>query len=586
MKNLSLLLLTLTALPLEAAPKKDKSTPTTAAANSLTYEQFPSIASQKLHSTPTIIAVQPKASTAPISQQLKSGSFASLTHSSIDQATTDDDERSNQVDMLPFQRPFFKTPDSYKDRFVEESYVKENLNQARTTFVKNLEAHKALLPVKDIAQRLNEIPYIRPIDETNELKTNFNPTFDALKIGETTLSRLSQTPTKELRSEIYKTIPEPEATKNPKLAIKIRTRPLSEIVAFITKKQIDPYAIFTESSRTISNCGQSIIEGSRVSDIENTATNFAQSPERKTAILQAKRIAEFTVLLEQLESYTKARDLETSSQARLSELETKASQLETKLLNPISEKERIATERTLLSITREKAGIIGQLEGAKKDRIRKNNAICVARTEIGSLKATAIAGLFGAKTASYTSDVFETPLMIDELYSKVLPHLSKEEKKAQASAFLDALLLKKRPSSPTRLTWTGQQSVKMTSYPEFSCIKDGKDLSGKQGTEREMLSFTTEEVRPLQLSSAIPLLEIYKHRAGLTPDETTTDLTTPTLEQLRAQPKKWHFNQKTKTWSALATPLEEPYNAIPATVALAVLGGAASEHPADSATAQ
>ena len=64
----------------------------------------------------------------------------------------------------------------------------------------------------------------------------------------------------------------------------------------MTRNQNDPCTIETESGRTIVNCGRSIIEGSRLSDIDQAATNFVQTNEAKTAILQTRRVAEFTAL--------------------------------------------------------------------------------------------------------------------------------------------------------------------------------------------------------------------------------------------------------------------------------------------------
>jgi|GEM_PF-7107634 len=439
-------------------------------------------------------------------------------------------------------------------RFEETGDISKMLREADFQRYKKSEAPKESTDIRNINDRLQAIPYVRPVDETESLKADLYPAIEALKTCGESLSHLSQAKTKELKSEIYAAIPEPEPTKNPRLPFNVKTRHLSGIVALMAKKQIDSYAISTESSRIIADCGQSIIEGSRISDIEHTATNFAPTPTEKTAILETKRIAEFTTLLAQLESYTRTRDLETISQAKLDELEAKARTLETSLLHPTSETARIETERALLSIVREKAGVIGQLEGARKDRVQKNNAIVIARTEAGSIKASLFAGYLGAKTADYVSNTQETPLMIDEVFSKVLPHLSKEEKRKKALAFLEILAGKTRASSPTRLTWTGQQSIKTLDYPEFSCIIEGKDLSGKKGTEREPLLFSTDGVEPIKTIPAVPLLTIYKKRAGLISTEAATRESTPSLDELHARrEEKLHwfargFDDKTLKW--------------------------------------
>ncbi len=508
MKNLSLLLLALVALPVEAAdyaqaaagrtarqPRQARNTPSSPLSASVT------------HAADDLVVTQPKAAATALTAPHSTQDLVSRSYQECNKGK----------------------PDARHRRF------ERNLD-----VLKYSEEH-----IKTINDRQNTIPYVRSADETATIKANFEPTLGALKISEENLLRLSQAKTKDQRNEICKAIPKPEPTNNPTLRIKLLTRSLSEIVPLMAK-QTDPYATLTESSRTISNCGLSIIEGSRVSDIDHTATNFARSAEEKTGILETKRKAEFATLLAQLEGYAKTRDLETTSQARLDELEIKANALKTKLLHPASENDRIEAERALLSINREKAGIFGQLEGAKKDRTRKNNAIFVARAESGSLKASTFASYLGAKTADYVSNPQETPLMIDELFSKVLPHLSKEEKRKKAATFLEILMGKTKQTSSASLTWTGQQSVKMTNYPEFSCIVDGKDLSGKNGTEREIVLFGTEGVKPLKQTAALSLIELYKKRESL---EKKTFKTIPTLQELHAKTLKTsHWFKMGQEW--------------------------------------
>jgi hypothetical protein len=415
---------------------------------------------------------------------------------------------------------------------------------------------------RHIENVLSSSPYISPTDEIANRKALFTPLIADLKKCGDALSSLPQARTKGQKSTASSSLPSEKITYT--LPIKgkeqkIRTLPLADILSIMARKQVDPYATTTESARTVANCGRSIIEGSRISDLDHTATNFASTPEEKTAILHAKRLAEFTTILRQLEGYAKARSLEETSVARLAELEAKASELEGKLLRPASETDRIDTERALLTINREKAGIKGQLEGAKRDRHTKNNAIVVARAESGSLKA--LLGRFGGKTADYVSNEHETPLMIEELFSKVLPELDKKERKKQAAAFLDILLGKTKPHVPGRLTWTGQQSVKATgNYPEFSCIVKGTDLSGTKGIERIPYPFAAElaakpESSPTILphSPLLPLIALYTKRAGLEQEEMSTSYCIPpSLETLRQnrlkKEKRWEFNGKSQEW--------------------------------------
>ncbi len=547
MKNLSLLFLALVALPIEAATfsklagadtttkrTRPKATVSVTKETALPAALASSVTSDDASERPTeVISKQPSASnSAPLSVVSLLAGF------SIDTAEIDAPLAKPVSDIVIRSHEEWNEGrgDRRQRRFEDTGEISVALRNPS-------EKH-----MKRINDRLQAIPYVRPVDETESLKAQLHRAIEALKLCKKTLSHLSEVKTKEVRSEICKAIPEPEPTKNPTLRFNVKTRPLSEIVLLMAKKQIDPYATLTESSRTVVDCGQSIIESSRISDIEHTATNFASNAAEKSALLETKRITEFTTLLAQLEGYARARDLETISQTRLDELEQKASALEAKLLHPASETIRIETERALLTIAREKAGVMGQLEGARKDRVRKNNAIVVARTEAGSYKAWL--GALGAKTADYASNPQETPLMIEEVFSKILPHLSKEEKRKKALAFLDVLTGKTRASSPTGLTWTGQQSIKVANHPDFSCIIEGKDLSGKRGTEREILLFGTEGVEPIKLVPALSLLELYRKRAGLIPTEAPYKKN-PTLDELHAR------RDERPHWAARAKGLDD-----------------------------
>lgn len=416
--------------------------------------------------------------------------------------------------------------------------------------------------MRQINDYQNSHPYVTPADETVERKNLFNPVVADIKKCGDALSQMSRTQTKGHKSGAATTSSLPSEKSPYTLFIKttdksIRTQTLPEITGIMARKQVDPYAIETESSRTVANCGQSIIEGSRVSDLDRTATAFALTTEDKTRILQTKRIAEFATVLTQLEGYARARNLEETSQARFAELEARATELEGRLERPITEKDRIETERALLTINREKAGIAGQLAGAKKDRSTKNNAIFVARTESGSLKA--FLGRFGARTAEYVSNPQDTPLMVEELFSKVLPELDEIERKKQAAAFLDILLGKTKPA-PARLTWTGQQSVKTNgNYPDFSYVIEGHDLSGKRGTERIPHDFALElsekpesPVSILQQSPLLPLIALYTKRAGIDQELVNIPHDAHSLEHFHAKrftrEKRWEFNPFAQTW--------------------------------------
>ena len=547
MKNLSLLLLALVASPVEAAnyaslvsgktevtkTGKRKSLPATA-----TTTPAPSLANSITNESAPVITEEPRASSAnhgptQTSLAVAESEGASAADTLLRAAENTQLDHSKHQIIRSYQEWNKTRNDKKISRFEKMGEISEAFKKHESAF-NEMDANNHSLS-KDISNRLEALPYVRPTDENSDLKKREALAISDLKVCEKTLPLLIKAKTKDQKTAVLESINGERSNyfmvigKETK---QIQTRSLREILTTIAKKQIDPYATSTESARTISGCGQSIIEGSRISDIERTATNFASTSAEKTAILESKRIAEFTTLLAQLESYSRARDLETNSQAKLDELETKANSLESKLLHPISENDRIETERALLGISREKAGIIGQLAGAKKDRTRKNNAICVARTELGSYKTWL--GALGGKTADYAADSQETPLMIEELFSKVLPQLSKEEKRKKALAFLDILTGKIKTTASTKLTWTSQQSVKMVTYPEFSCIIDGKDLSGKKGTEREIVLFSTENINPLNLVAALPLAELYKKRACFTVTQANS-LNIPTLEQLHTQ---------------------------------------------------
>jgi hypothetical protein len=447
MKNLSLLFLALAASQIEAA-NSDWSAAARGGARG--GKKTPSLANISDADSSTVVNRQPSKTVRPLDSSAEGQPSYPLLKP-LDATRTEPKKNENSFpsrltpsqqdpkDSSSFHRVIIShqewnegRADTQQRRFKNTEEISPALQKNRAASIKNLIDPSVFT---DINARLEMIPPVRPADETQELKQIFKPTLDCLKIYVQTLPLFNQAKTKEQKIAVFRSKPA-----------------LSDKILAKMSVQLDPYASFTESARTVLNCGKSIIEGSPLSTLDATYVNRSLCTADKIALLEAKRITEFTALLAQLGSFDKARTLEAESQARLNDLEAKASALEIKLLHPASETDRIETERALLGITREKAGILGQLHGAKKDRNRKNNAIVVARTETGDVRAWL--GALGAKTADYVSNPLETPLMVDELFSKVLPHLSKEEKRKQAATFLEILMGRTKASSTGRLTWT------------------------------------------------------------------------------------------------------------------------------------